>query len=263
MTSDPVLELSSITCSFADGENVVAALDDVSLRIRRGRMVAVMGPSGSGKSTLLHVACGLVSPTGGELRILGEQPPRSWARRRLEIGPGRRDVRSWWARLRRDTIGVVHQRLNLMPALSAIDNVALPLRLDGTPRAAAGAAAERALAEVDASDLAGATVDRLSTGQQQRIALARAIVGDRSLILADEPTAALDTVGAEQVTTLLARLAAGGRAVLMVTHDSRLATWADEVVVLRDGRVVDRVGGPDGGDPGSEAGNNDSEVAVS
>lgn len=241
MNAEPVLELSGITCSFNDGGTVVTAVDDVFLTLRRGHMLAVMGPSGSGKSTLLHVACGLVMPTSGRIRILGEAPPRSWARRRLQIGAGHREARRWWAKLRRETIGVVHQRLNLMPALTARDNVALPLRLAGTTRAAAHDAADRALAEVDASHLAGLSVDRLSTGQQQRIALARAIVGDRTLVLADEPTAALDTVGAEQLTELLARLAAGGRAVLMVTHDSRLATWADEMMVLRDGQVVDRV----------------------
>jgi len=240
--TEPVLALSGITCVFADGDQIVTALDDVSLDAHRGRMVAVMGPSGSGKSTLLHVACGLVLPTGGRLRIDGQEPPRSWLRRRLDAGPGERDVRRWWASLRCDTIGVVHQRLNLIPALPALDNVALPLRLDGVARREAAEAARRALDEVGAADLAGSSIDRLSTGQQQRVALARAIVGDRSLILADEPTAALDTVAAEQITQLLSHLAsAGGRAVLMVTHDSRLATWADEVVVLRDGRIVDRV----------------------
>ena len=241
MNPEPVLELSGITCSFVDGGAVVTAIDDVHLTLRRGRMLAVMGPSGSGKSTLLHVACGLVAPTSGQLRILGEGPPRSWARRKLQIGAGHRDVRQWWAKLRRETIGVVHQRLNLMPALTARDNVALPLRLAGTARGPAHDAADRALAEVDAAHLADLYVDRLSTGQQQRIALARAIVGDRTLVLADEPTAALDTVGAEQLTELLAALAARGRAVLMVTHDSRLATFADDMLILRDGQVVDRV----------------------
>jgi putative ABC transport system ATP-binding protein len=244
MTSptSPFLSLTGVTCAFADGDQIVTALDDVTLDVDRGRMVAVMGPSGSGKSTLLHVACGLVEPSGGTVTIDGQPPPR--ARRgepRLAGGVLRRDARRWWARQRRDAVGVVHQRLNLMPALPVLDNVALPLRLTGTSRPAAHWAARQALAEVEADDLVETTVDRLSTGQQQRVALARAVVGDRALILADEPTAALDTVAAEQLTELLGRLAAAGRAVLMVTHDSRLATWADEVVVLRDGRVVDHV----------------------
>jgi putative ABC transport system ATP-binding protein len=136
---------------------------------------------------------------------------------------------------------VIHQRLNLVPALSAIENVALPLRLEGMARSRALAAATEALAEADAAGFAGARVDRLSTGQQQRVALARATVGGREIVLADEPTAALDTVGTERVAELLSKLAEAGRAVLMVTHDSRLATWADRVIVLRDGRVVDRL----------------------
>jgi putative ABC transport system ATP-binding protein len=272
MTSERMLDLSGITCCFADsGGHVVTALDDVSLGVDRGRMVAVMGPSGSGKSTLLHVACGLVLASRGTVRIAGEAPPRWSARRRLAVRPGGHDLQRWWARQRREAIGVVHQRLNLVPALRAVDNVALPLRLDGADRPAARKVALAALAEVGAAELADSDVDRLSTGQQQRVALARAIVGDRSLVLADEPTASLDTVGAEQIAELLARLAAGGRAVLMVTHDSRLATWADEVLVLRDGRIVDRVEPGKPGEPGGPDhehhddrgdGNDEDEVAV-
>ena len=224
----PVLELEAVTCSFGDGSRAVTALDDLSLAVTVGELVAVMGPSGSGKSTLVHVACGLVRPSSGAVRLGGQSAPF----------PGRR----WWAERRRREVGVVHQRLNLVPGLSALENVALPLELDGWRKGDARAAARHALDEAGAADLAALRSPALSVGEQQRVAVARAIVGDRPLVLADEPTAALDSVGAETVVQLLADLAHGGRAVLLVTHDSRLASWADRVVVLRDGRIVDTVG---------------------
>jgi putative ABC transport system ATP-binding protein len=154
-------------------------------------------------------------------------------------------TRAWWTAARRQVIGVVHQRLNLLPTLSALDNVALPLRLDGVRQARARAEAVQRLAQVGVEALAYQRADRLSMGQQQLVAIARAIAGGRRLLLADEPTAALDTVTAEQVVELLAALAAQhGLGVLMVTHDSRLASWADRVLVLRDGRIVDEVTSP-------------------
>jgi putative ABC transport system ATP-binding protein len=224
----PVLELEQIICRHADGRREVAALDDVSLTVHAGELVAVMGPSGSGKSTLVHVSCGLVAPTSGTIRIAGESVPYI--------------SRPWWAKRRRRDVGVVHQRLNLVPGLTALDNVALPLELDGWSVAIARAAAHRALDEAGADDLAGLPSRDLSLGEQQRVAIARAIVGERTLVLADEPTAALDSAGAEAVVRLLADLAHAGRAVLLVTHDSRLAAWADRLVVLRDGRIVDSIG---------------------
>lgn len=239
-----VLELEGVTCRFTDGDTSVTAVDNISLTAARGEMVAVMGPSGSGKSTLVHLACGLVSPHAGKVSVLGQPVPGTRGESLAARWLGRSASRRRWADLRRHTIGVVHQRLNLVPALDAVDNVALPLRLAGTPRGPALAAAGQALAEVDASDLAHKTIERLSTGEQQRVALARAIVGQRQLVLADEPTAALDTAGAERIAKLLASAAHAGRAVLMVTHDSRLATWADRVIVLRDGKLVETVGEP-------------------
>lgn len=224
----PALELEAVTCRYERGPRAVTALDDLSLAVTVGELVAVMGPSGSGKSTLVHVSCGLVRPSLGAVRVGGQSAPY----------PGRR----WWAQRRRREVGVVHQRLNLVPGLSALENVALPLELDGWRQTDAGAAASRALEEAGAADLAGLQPPDLSMGEQQRVAVARAIVGDRPLVLADEPTAALDSAGAETVVQLLADLAHVGRAVLLVTHDSRLASWADRVVVLRDGRVVDAVG---------------------
>jgi putative ABC transport system ATP-binding protein len=222
-----VLELDRVTCRFRHGDATVTALDDVTLAVGAGELVAVMGPSGSGKSTLVHVACGLVVPTSGVVQVCGEVSP---------------DRRSWWTAARRQVIGVVHQRLNLLPTLSALDNVALPLRLDGVRPDRARAEAVQRLAQVGVDGLAHQRADRLSMGQQQMVAIARAIAGDRRLLLADEPTAALDTVTAEQVVELLAALSSQlGIGVLMVTHDSRLASWADRVLVLRDGRVLDEV----------------------
>jgi putative ABC transport system ATP-binding protein len=229
MTVGPVqhvLELDRVICRYDDGGTPLTALDQVTLAVGAGELVAVMGPSGSGKSTLLNVACGLVRPTYGVVGLVGVVCDKSPA---------------WWTAARRQVIGVVHQRLNLVPTLTALDNVALPLRLDGRGRAQARSEAAERLAEVGAADLAGTRADRLSIGQQQLVAIARALVGDRRLLLADEPTAALDTVTAERIVELLSRLAGQGLAVLMATHDSRLASWADRVVVLRDGRIVDEV----------------------
>jgi len=224
----PALELDAVSCRYERGSRSVMALDDVSLAVAVGELVAVMGPSGSGKSTLVHVSCGLVRPSLGAVRVGGQSAPFT--------------ARQWWAERRRRDVGVVHQRLNLVPGLTAVENVALPLELDGWRKTDARAAANHALAEAGAADLAGLQSPDLSMGEQQRVAVARAIVGDRPLVLADEPTAALDSVGAETVVQRLADLAHVGRAVLLVTHDSRLASWADRVVVLRDGRFVDAVG---------------------
>jgi putative ABC transport system ATP-binding protein len=158
---------------------------------------------------------------------------------------------------------VVHQRLNLLPTLSALDNVALPLRLDGVTRERARVEALQRLAQVGVDALAYQRADRLSTGQQQLVAIARAIAGDRRLLLADEPTAALDTVMAEQVVELLAALATQhGLGVLMVTHDSRLASWADRVMILRDGRIVDEVGSAPSVSPAPPASTSQPEAAA-
>ncbi len=220
-----VLELVAVTCEFPDGVGKRQALRDVDLTVSPGEMVAVMGPSGSGKSTLVNIACGLVNPTGGQVLIEGNSPP-AWG------GP-------WWAQQRRQRIGVVHQRHSLMDGLTAVDNVALPLELDGRPSAAANAAAQTALDSVGATALADRPAELLSIGQQQLVAIARGLVGNRPLLLADEPTAALDSNTAEGIVRLLAELASQGRAILLVTHDSRLASWADRVVRLRDGHVVE------------------------
>lgn len=225
MTS--ILQLDAVSCAFPDGGTTRTVLDQIDLRVDAGEMVAVMGPSGSGKSTLVNLACGLVAPSSGTVSISGAQPPL-WSQ-------------AWWAGQRRRHIGVVHQRHSLIDGFTASENVALPLELDGTPSGLARELAAAALHAVGVADLADRDVESLSVGQQQLITVARGIVGDRPLLLTDEPTAALDSNTAEHVVRLLATLAHQGRAVLLVTHDSRLASWADRIVTLRDGHIVDRV----------------------
>jgi len=220
-----VLELREVTRWHGHGETTVHALNGVSLRVRAGELVAVMGPSGSGKSTLLNLAGGLDRPTAGEIYVDG-----------VALGPcGRRAL----ANLRRRRVGYVFQDLNLLPSLTAAENVALPLELDGMRPSKARRHAIAALTEVDLGDHARRFPDELSGGQQQRVAIARALVGERRLVLADEPTGALDSQTGEAVLRLLRSKVDAGAAGVVVTHNSQHAAWADRVVFLRDGVVVD------------------------
>jgi putative ABC transport system ATP-binding protein len=223
-----VLELRDVHRTHGAGAAAVHALRGVSLQVRAGELVAVMGPSGSGKSTLLNLAGGLDTPTGGEVHVHGVL---------LRAMSG-----DQLARLRRRSVGYVFQDLNLLPGLTAAENVALPLELDGTGLRAARRAALTALEEVDLADLAGRFPDDMSGGQQQRVAIARALVGDRRLMLADEPTGALDSSTGETVLRLLRARVDAGVAAVLVTHEPRHAAWADRVVFLRDGVVVDTSG---------------------
>jgi putative ABC transport system ATP-binding protein len=184
-----------------------------------------MGPSGSGKSTLLNLAGGLDSPSQGEVVVEGEV-----------LGTLNRKQ---LARLRRRFVGYVFQDLNLLASLTAAENVALPLELDGMAVRKARKLAETALDEVGLADLAPRFPDEMSGGQQQRVAIARALVGDRRLVLADEPTGALDSQTGEAVLRLLRARVDAGAAGVLVTHEARHAAWADRVIFLRDGVVVD------------------------
>jgi putative ABC transport system ATP-binding protein len=227
-TTPPVLELSAVHRTHGSGATAVHALQGISLTVCPGELVGVMGPSGSGKSTLLNLAGGLDAPTSGEVIVTG-QPLRGMNRRQL-------------AALRRQAVGYVFQDLNLLPSLTAVENVALPLELDGRGVRAARRVALAALAEVDMDGQAGRFPDELSGGQQQRVAIARALVGQRRLVLADEPTGALDTQTGEAVLRLLRTRVDAGAAGVLVTHEARHAAWADRVVFLRDGRIVDTSG---------------------
>nr|WP_246382718.1 ABC transporter ATP-binding protein [Micromonospora jinlongensis] len=219
------MELRAVHRTHGAGPAAVHALRGVSLAVRPGELVAVMGPSGSGKSTLLALAGGLDRPTGGEVRVEG-QPLGALDRRGL-------------AQLRRRRIGYIFQQLNLLGSLSALENVALPLELDGTSGRRARALAMAALTEVGLPALGDRFPDQLSGGQQQRVAIARALVGERRLVLADEPTGALDSQTGEAVLHLLRRRIDAGAAGVLVTHEARHAGWADRVVFLRDGVLVD------------------------
>ncbi len=225
---NPILEFRGVERRFKDGDDLVYALRDASFSIDAGEFVAVMGPSGSGKSTLLNLAGGLDVPTAGHVSVDG-------------VDLASLDVRGL-ATVRRQTVGYIFQRLNLLPTLTVVENVMLPLELDGTSARAARAAARAALGEMDIAGLADRYPDDISGGQQQRVAIARAIVGNRRLLLADEPTGALDTVTGESVMELLTKQVVAGRTVVLVTHEPRFASFADRVLMVRDGNVVENAG---------------------
>jgi putative ABC transport system ATP-binding protein len=230
-----MLELRGVSRSYGRGTAEVQALREVSLSADDGAMVAVMGPSGSGKSTLLTIAGTLEEPTSGEVLIAGEPVA------------GMSDNAK--ARLRRRTIGYVFQDFNLLPGLTAAENVALPLELDGLSARRARAAGLRALERLGLGDRAAHYPDQLSGGERQRVAIARAMVGERRLLLADEPSGALDSVNSEAVMRLLHDACKdAGMTAVVVTHDAQLASWADRTVLLRDGRLADQAASAPGHD---------------
>jgi putative ABC transport system ATP-binding protein len=220
-----MLELRHVSKSYGEGANEVDAISDVDLSVERGSLVAIMGPSGSGKSTLLTIAGSLEEPTTGDVVIDGV---------RLS-GMSRNDK----ARLRRRSVGYVFQDFNLLAGLTAVENVSLPLELDGTSMKKARAKGMAALEGLGLGDRAENYPDQLSGGERQRVAIARAVVGERSLLLADEPSGALDSVNGEAVMRMILAACHGGVAAVVVTHDAKLASWADRVVFLRDGKAVD------------------------
>ncbi len=223
--STPVLRLIEVSRVHGQGETAVHALRGVSVEVAAGELVAVMGPSGSGKSTLLNLAGALDRATSGEVEIDGT---RLGGLKPQEL-----------AALRRRGVGVVFQDYNLIPSLTAAENICLPLELDGMAALAARQEARATLKDLGLGGLADRFPDQLSGGQQQRVALARALIGQRKLVLADEPTGALDSVTGEEVLAVLRARCDSGAAGLLVTHEPRHAAWADRVVYLRDGVVVD------------------------
>jgi putative ABC transport system ATP-binding protein len=228
-TKTAAVVLEGVTKTYGGGEGSVRALDDVSLAFERGTFTAIMGPSGSGKTTLVQAAAGLDRPDRGTVRI-GDAELTRMGEKRL-------------ARLRRRRVGFVFQSFNLLPSLTAEQNVVLPLRLAGQrPRRRA---AREALARVGLADRARHRPAQLSGGQQQRVAIARALVCEPDVIFADEPTGALDSRSARQVLGILREATdRDGRTIVMVTHDPVAAAVADRVLFLADGRIVDEMAKP-------------------
>ncbi|BAU95250.1 ABC transporter ATP-binding protein [Corynebacterium suranareeae] len=221
MTNTPFpLELQNISCTFGEGPRRVSALNNVSLAINPGELVAIMGPSGSGKSTLLNVAGLLQRATSGHVLIDGASASDLNAKRAAET--------------RRRHIGVIFQNYNLIPTLTVGENVGLPLELDGIIDREAVAIALR---EVGLEGFDNRFPEEISGGQAQRVAIARALIGPRKILLADEPTGALDTSTGDAVLRVLRQRVDSGAAGLLVTHEPRFAAWADRTIMLRDGEI--------------------------
>lgn len=219
------LVIESVTKTFRDGAQQVKALDKVSLTLEPGELVAVMGRSGSGKTTLLNIAGTLDQPDEGRILLNGANP--------AELDAGGQ------AKLRRTHVGFIFQEYNLIPSLTVAENIALPLELDGISVSDSREQVLAILEEMQLSDIADAFPSEISGGQAQRVAIARAVVGPRNLILADEPTGALDTATGEEIMSLLRARITGQTAGLLVTHEPRFAAWADRTITLRDGKILE------------------------
>lgn len=225
MSAPIAMEAQNVSKTFGQGAREVHALSDVSIQIHRGELTLLMGPSGSGKTTLLSILGCILSATAGRITVAGNPT--------ATLDP------EGLAALRRQHLGFIFQSYNLFPTLTSTENVLLALKVRGFEGKQADKLAARALAEVGMGSKAGAHPGTLSGGQQQRLAIARALAGDPAILLADEPTAALDTENGAAVMSLLARLAKkGDRAVLAVTHDPRTMRHADRIIEILDGRIV-------------------------
>jgi putative ABC transport system ATP-binding protein len=228
-----VLDIVNLRKEYRTGRETVCALGGVSLTVAQGEFVAIMGSSGSGKSTLLHLTGGLDQPTGGQVVVEG--------RDLAALGDRGRTL------FRRRRLGFIFQAYNLLPTLSAVENVALPALIDGFAGAAQAGRAEDLLRQVDLGHRFTHRPQAMSGGEQQRVAVARAMMNDPALILADEPTGNLDSRHAESIWRLLRRLCReDGRTVVAVTHEAAGATFADRVIFLKDGSLVGSV------EPGGE-----------
>ena len=221
-----LVQTQNLTKIYGTGSTAVAALYHVNINIHDGEFVAIMGPSGCGKSTLLHLIGGLDTPSDGKVIIDGDSIADMSDDKLTEM--------------RRRRIGFVFQFFNLIPVLSAAENAALPVTLEGVKPADAAAKAEEWLGRFGLSERSSNRPDQLSGGEQQRVAIARALVAEPSLILADEPTGNLDTRSGDEIAGLLRDVSKQyNRTIIMVTHDPRIAAYADRIIFLKDGKVVD------------------------
>ncbi len=221
-----IIQTENLTKIYGQGETAVAALHHLNLSVNAGEFVAIMGPSGCGKSTLLHLIGGLDRPTEGRVWLDGHELSKLDDTRLTEM--------------RRRKIGFVFQFFNLIPVLTAVENAALPLLLDGVTQSEARATATEWLKRVGLAGQLTHRPDQLSGGQQQRVAIARALVTEPALVMADEPTGNLDSRASDEIAALLRQVSdEWGRAVLMVTHDPRIAAYADRIVFLKDGTIID------------------------
>ncbi|MBP1701488.1 MAG: putative transporter ATP-binding protein [Chloroflexi bacterium] len=221
-----IVMIDKLTKIYGHGETAITALREISLHIEPGELVAVMGPSGCGKSTLLHLIGGLDRPTSGRVLLDGQDLAALDDNHLTEI--------------RRRKVGFVFQFFNLIPVLTALENAALPLMLDGIKPAEAKQRAQEWLERVGLVDRLEHRPDQLSGGQQQRVAMARALSTEPALILADEPTGNLDSRAGDEIANLLRQISdQWEQTILMVTHDPRIAAYADRIVFLKDGTIVD------------------------
>lgn len=220
----PVIQLQDVSKLFGFGDATTVALDEVNLSIDAGEFVAVMGPSGSGKSTLMNVIGLLDTPTHGTYKLNGKSAERLSARRQ--------------AKVRRDTIGFVFQSFNLLPKLTVVDNVALPLAYKGTTQARRQKRAAEILERVGLADREYFMPRQLSGGQAQRVAIARALINNPNIIIADEPTGNLDSASSRLVMELLSDIHKAGNTILLVTHNPGLTRFASRVVFMHDGAIV-------------------------
>jgi putative ABC transport system ATP-binding protein len=222
----PIIQTNNLSKIYGQGETAITAIDRINLKVESGEFVAVMGPSGCGKSTLLHLLGGLDHPSSGDVFIAGQN-----------LSTMDDDHLS---ELRRRRLGFVFQVYNLIPVLNAVENVALPLLLDNANASEARNKAYDWLEKVGLGDRSTHRPDQLSGGQQQRVAIARALISDPELILADEPTGNLDSRAGDEIVQLLSQISENwNRAIVMVTHDPRIAAYADRIIFLKDGKMVD------------------------
>ena len=226
-----IVEISRLAKAYRRGDQVVPVLTDITLYIAEGEFTALMGPSGSGKSTLLNLIAGIDKPDSGELRVAGEDI----------TSLSEAELADW----RASHVGFIFQFYNLMPVLTAYENVELPLMLTGLSRAERRDRVELTLAMVGLSDRMTHYPSELSGGQQQRVAIARAVITDPLLIVADEPTGDLDRTSASEVLAMLGRLNVDlGKTIVMVTHDAQAAKSARRLVHLEKGELIDVAEGP-------------------